>query len=111
MGLPNPKNRKPTASEVVEWALYIAKNKIAIDVPGSGMGAQCWDLPNYLLDKYWGFRTWGNADAMAQKSNYRGRDFKIIRNTKDFVPQPGDWGVWTGGWAGHVNIVVGPCTK
>ncbi|EVR89156.1 hypothetical protein P601_02721, partial [Staphylococcus aureus M1471] len=25
MGLPNPKNRKPTASEVVEWALYIAK--------------------------------------------------------------------------------------
>ncbi|EUI25171.1 hypothetical protein Q113_00368, partial [Staphylococcus aureus M1439] len=31
-------------------------------------------------------------------------DFKIIRNTKDFVPQPGDWGVWTGGWAGHVNI-------
>ena len=54
-----------------------------------------------------GFRTWGNADAMAQKSNYRGRDFKIIRNTKDFVPQPGDWGVWTGGWAGHVNIVVG----
>ncbi|EVC53165.1 hypothetical protein T680_01846 [Staphylococcus aureus WMCA6041] len=111
MGLPNPKTRKPTASEVVEWALYIAKNKIAIDVPGSGMGAQCWDLPNYLLDKYWGFRTWGNADAMAQKSNYRGRDFKIIRNTKDFVPQPGDWGVWTGGWAGHVNIVVGPCTK
>lgn len=59
MGLPNPKTRKPTASEVVEWALYIAKNKIAIDVPGSGMGAQCWDLPNYLLDKYWGFRTWG----------------------------------------------------
>ncbi|HCW3603752.1 TPA: glucosaminidase domain-containing protein [Staphylococcus aureus] len=111
MGLPNPKTRKPTASEVVEWALYIAKNKIAIDVPGSGMGAQCWDLPNYLLDKYWGFRTWGNADAMAQKSNYRGRDFKIIRNTKDFIPQPGDWGVWTGGWAGHVNIVVGPCTK
>lgn len=54
MGLPNPKTRKPTASEVVEWALYIAKNKIAIDVPGSGMGAQCWDLPNYLLDKYWG---------------------------------------------------------
>ncbi|HCV8510162.1 TPA: glucosaminidase domain-containing protein, partial [Staphylococcus aureus] len=106
-----PKTRKPTASEVVEWALYIAKKKIAIDVPGSGMGAQCWDLPNYLLDKYWGFRTWGNADAMAQKSNYRGRDFKIIRNTKDFVPQPGDWGVWTGGWAGHVNIVVGPCTK
>ncbi|WP_186786540.1 hypothetical protein, partial [Staphylococcus aureus] len=52
MGLPNPKTRKPTASEVVEWALYIAKNKIAIDVPGSGMGAQCWDLPNYLLDKY-----------------------------------------------------------
>ncbi|WP_439959397.1 hypothetical protein, partial [Staphylococcus aureus] len=30
MGLPNPKYRKPTASEVVECALYIAKNIIAI---------------------------------------------------------------------------------
>ena len=54
MGLPNPKTRKPTASEVVEWALYIAKKKIAIDVPGSGMGRNVGTLPNYLLDKYWG---------------------------------------------------------
>lgn len=111
MGLPNPRKRKPRASEVVEWALHVAKKKIPIDLPGSGGGPQCWDLPNYILEKYWGFRTWGNANAMAQRANYRGRKFKIYRNTKNFVPKPGDWGVWTGGWAGHVNIVVGPCTK
>ncbi|PTI21308.1 glucosaminidase domain-containing protein [Staphylococcus warneri] len=110
MGLPSPKKRKPRASEVVEWALHIAKNKIPINVDGR-MGPQCWDLPNYLLGRYWGFWTWGNANAMAQKANYRGRNFKIYRNTPNFVPKPGDWGVWTGGWAGHVNIVVGPCTK
>ncbi|EVG85727.1 hypothetical protein T903_02802, partial [Staphylococcus aureus KINW6019] len=69
MGLPNPKTRKPTASEVVEWAKSnIGKNKIAIDVPGSGMGAQCWDTPNFIFKRYWGFVTWGNAKDMA---NYR----------------------------------------
>ncbi|HGO3663450.1 TPA: CHAP domain-containing protein, partial [Staphylococcus aureus] len=78
MGLPNPKTRKPTASEVVEWALYMAKNRRVIDVDRA-YGGQCWDVPNYILERYWGFRTWGNANAMAQKSNYRGRDFKIYR--------------------------------
>ncbi|EWB33591.1 hypothetical protein U452_02614, partial [Staphylococcus aureus W21945] len=32
MGLPNPKTRKPTASEVVDWALYMVKNRRVIDV-------------------------------------------------------------------------------
>lgn len=110
MGLPSPKNRKPRASEVVEWALTIAKNKTSINVDGR-FGAQCWDLPNYLLKRYWGFFTWGNANAMAQKSNYRGYKFQIIRNTKNFVPKPGDFAVWTGGAWGHVAIVVGPSNK
>ncbi|HDG8367973.1 TPA: CHAP domain-containing protein, partial [Staphylococcus aureus] len=69
------------------------------------------DVPNYILERYWGFRTWGNANAMAQKSNYRGRDFKIYRNTASFTPKPGDWAVWANRNPGHVAIVVGPADK
>lgn len=53
MGLPNPKTRKPTASEVVDWALYMAKNRRVIDVDRA-YGGQCWDVPNYILERYWG---------------------------------------------------------
>uniref|UniRef100_UPI0036F44EAC CHAP domain-containing protein n=1 Tax=Staphylococcus condimenti TaxID=70255 RepID=UPI0036F44EAC len=67
-------------------------------------------MPNYILKRYWGFTTWGNANAMAIKSNYRGYDFKIYRNTASFVPRPGDWAVWAGSNPGHVAIVVGPST-
>ncbi|UNB45550.1 glucosaminidase domain-containing protein [Staphylococcus coagulans] len=105
-----PKNGKPTASQVVEWAKDLAKRHGGVDVDGY-YGYQCWDLPNYILKKYWGFTTWGNANAMAQKSNYRGYNFKILRNTPSFVPKPGDWAVWAGSNPGHVNIVVGPSTK
>lgn len=110
MGLPSPSKRKPTVSEVVAWALTIAKMKRTINVDGK-WGGQCWDLPNYILKKYWGFFTWGNANAMAQKSNYRGYNFKIYRNTKNFVPKPGDWAVWANQNPGHVSIVVGKSTK
>lgn len=110
MSLPSASKRKPTASEVVEWALTIARNKTTINVDGR-WGGQCWDLPNYILKKYWGFFTWGNANAMAQKSNYRGYNFKIYRNTKDFVPKPGDWAVWANRNPGHVSIVVGKATR
>lgn len=110
MFLPSPKKRKPTASEVVAWALTITKNKTTINVDGK-WGGQCWDLPNYILKRYWGFYTWGNANAMAQKSNYRGYNFKIYKNTKDFVPKKGDWAVWANRNPGHVSIVVGEATK
>ncbi|MGW7931886.1 glucosaminidase domain-containing protein [Staphylococcus xylosus] len=110
MGLPSASKRKPTASEVEEWALTIARIKRTINVDGK-WGGQCWDLPNFILKKYWGFFTWGNANAMAKKSNYRGYNFKIYRNTKNFVPKHGDWAVWTAGQWGHVSIVVGKATK
>lgn len=104
-----PKSGKPTAQNVVDWALHLAKNRITINVDNM-YGGQCWDLPNYILKRYWGFTTWGNANAMAIKSNYRGYDFKIYRNTASFVPRPGDWAVWAGSNPGHVAIVVGPST-
>ncbi|MDT3973305.1 hypothetical protein RPN77_09300, partial [Staphylococcus saprophyticus] len=44
MGLPSPSKRKPTVSEVVAWALTIAKIKRTINVDGK-WGGQCWDLP------------------------------------------------------------------
>ncbi|WP_341275177.1 glucosaminidase domain-containing protein [Staphylococcus haemolyticus] len=72
---------------------------------------QCWDLPNYIFERYWGFRTWGNANAMARRANYPNTSWKIYANTPSFVPKPGDVAVWTYGWAGHTAIVVGPSDK
>lgn len=70
-----------------------------------------WDLPNYIFDRYWGFRTWGNANAMARRSQYPSRDWKIYANASNFVPKPGDIAVWTYGSAGHTAIVIGPSDK
>ncbi len=105
-----PKSGKPRASDVVNWCKWLIKNGIGTDVDGR-YGRQCWDLPNYILKRYWGFITWGNANAMAQKSNYRGYNFKIYRNTRNFVPRPGDFAVWANRNPGHVAIVLGPATK
>ena len=70
-----------------------------------------WDLPNYIFERYWGFRTWGNANAMARRANYPNTSWKIYANTPSFIPKPGDVAVWTYGWAGHTAIVVGPSDK
>lgn len=109
MGLPT--SGKPTASQVVNWAIsQIGKR---VDLPGSGYGAQCWDLPNYIFNRYWGFRTPGNARDMVGYRYPSG--FKIIKKTADFIPIPGDIPVWTKGnynwntW-GHTAIIVGPVT-
>ncbi|MBL0846510.1 hypothetical protein JJQ58_00770 [Mammaliicoccus fleurettii] len=54
-----PSNGIPTASQVADWAVnQIGKR---VDLPGSGYGAQCWDLPNYIFNRFWGFRTPRNA--------------------------------------------------
>ncbi|MGZ1809518.1 glucosaminidase domain-containing protein [Staphylococcus argenteus] len=110
MGLPNPKNRKPTASEVVEWAKSNIGKRIDID---GFRGSQCWDLPNYIFKRYWGFITWGNAKDMA---NYRyPSGFRFYRYSSGFVPEPGDMAVWHPGNGigsfGHTAIVVGPSNK
>ncbi|NUI83539.1 glucosaminidase domain-containing protein [Staphylococcus borealis] len=105
-----PSSGKPTASQVAEWAKWLAKNRKGVDVDGR-YGFQCWDLPNYIFNRYWSFRTWGNANAMARRDNYPSTAFKIYANTPNFVPKPGDIAVWTAGTYGHTNIVVGPCTK
>lgn len=110
MGLPSPKKRKPTASEVAQWALSRVGRRLDIDGRG---GAQCWDLPNYIFGRYWGFWTNGNAIHMAWYHYPRG--FKFYRNTASFVPEPGDMAVWgTGSFnngVGHAAVVVGPSTK
>ncbi|MGZ9788917.1 glucosaminidase domain-containing protein [Staphylococcus hominis] len=105
-----PSSGKPTASQVAEWAKWLAKNSYGVDVDGR-YGYQCWDLPNYIFNRYWGFRTWGNANAMAYRSQYPNRTWKIYANTPSFIPKPGDIAVWTGGTFGHTNVVVGPSTK
>ncbi|HCX2568457.1 TPA: glucosaminidase domain-containing protein [Staphylococcus aureus] len=110
MGLPNPKTRKPTASEVAEWAKSNIGKRINID---GYRGSQCWDTPNFIFKRYWGFVTWGNAKDMA---NYRyPRGFRFYRYSSGFVPEPGDMAVWHPGNGigsdGHTAIVVGPSNK
>lgn len=110
MGLPSPKKRKPTASEVAAWA----RSRIGkrLDIDGRG-GAQCWDLPNYIFGRYWGFWTKGNAIHMAWYRYPKG--FKFYRNTPNFIPKPGDMAVWGKGafnnGVGHTAVVIGPSTK
>lgn len=110
MGLPNPKTRKPTASEVLEWAKSNIGKRINID---NYRGSQCWDTPNFIFKRYWGFVTWGNAKDMA---NYRyPKGFRFYRYSSGFVPEPGDIAVWHPGNGigsdGHTAIVVGPSNK
>ncbi|MFS4979770.1 glucosaminidase domain-containing protein [Staphylococcus aureus] len=110
MGLPNPKTRKPTASEVVEWAKSNIGKRINID---NYRGSQCWDTSNFIFKRYWGFVTWGNAKDMA---NYRyPKGFRFYRYSSGFVPEPGDIAVWHPGNGigsdGHTAIVVGPSNK
>lgn len=110
MGLPNPKTRKPTASEVVEWAKSNIGKRINID---NYRGSQCWDTPNFIFKRYWGFVTWGNAKDMA---NYRyPKGFRFYRYSSGFVPEPGDIAIWHPGNGigsdGHTAIVIGPSNK
>lgn len=110
MGLPNPKTRKPTASEVVEWAKSNIGKRINID---NYRGSQCWDTPNFIFKRYWGFVTWGNAKDMA---NYRyPKGFRFYRYSSGFVPEPGDIAIWHPGNGigsdGHTAIVVGLSNK
>ncbi|MCU5745914.1 glucosaminidase domain-containing protein [Staphylococcus sp. SQ8-PEA] len=106
-----PKTGKPTAKEVADWAINLIGS--GVDVDGY-YGRQCWDLPNYIFNRFWGFKTPGNARDMAWYRYPAG--FKVFRNTSNFVPKSGDIAVWTGGnynwntW-GHTAIVVGPSTK
>lgn len=107
-----PSNGLPTANQVADWAISIIGRRI--DLPGSGYGSQCWDLVNYIFERYWHFRTPGNARDMAWYKYYPA-GFKVLKNTRDFVPQRGDFAVWTEGnynWSrwGHTAIVVGPST-
>lgn len=110
MGLPSPRKRKPTASEVAAWAKSMIGRRVDVD---GYYGAQCWDLPNYIFNRYWHFKTTGNAIAMAWYRYPRG--FKFYKNTRNFVPKPGDMAVWgTGSFnngVGHTAVVIGPSTK
>ncbi len=110
MGLPDPKKRKPTASEVAAWARSRIGKRLDVD---GYYGAQCWDLPNFIFKRYWNFFTTGNAIAMAWYRYPRG--FKFYRNTANFVPKPGDFAVWgTGSFnngVGHTAVVVGPSNR
>lgn len=104
-----PSSGKPTANDVKEWAISRIGKRLDVD---GYYSSQCWDLPNYLLRRYWGFTTSGNAKDMAWYKYPSG--FNVLKNTPSFVPKPGDFAVWQPGYgigyAGHTAIVIGPST-
>lgn len=104
--------QKPTATQVKNWALKVAKNKTTINVDRK-WGGQCWDLNAYITIKYWNY--WPPGNAIAWGYNKLPSGFIRYRNTTNFVPKPGDFAIWgTGSFnngVGHCAIVVGPSTK
>ena len=110
MGL--PKNRKPTAEEVAAWAISMIGKRVDVD---GQKGAQCWDTPNYIFKRYWGFFTPGNAIAMGWDKLPKGFKRFTYHEGDSFIPKPGDIAVWGRGnynnGIGHTAIVVGPSDR
>ena len=100
MGLPDPRKRKPTASEVAAWARSrIGKDLMSMDIMAHNVG-----ICPTIYSKGIGVFTTGNAIAMAWYRYPRG--FKFYRNTASFVPKPGDFAVW-----GQVHLITAQDTQ
>ncbi|MBJ8304612.1 hypothetical protein JGZ47_11345 [Staphylococcus pseudintermedius] len=65
---------------MADWAISLIGS--GVDVDGY-CGRQCWDLPNYIFNRYWGFKTPGNARDM-EKNRYPA-GFKNGRKTSSFI--------------------------
>lgn len=93
-----------TAQDGANWAL--ARIGWKIDTDGH-YGAQCKDFVNSYCQENWGFTPPGNAKDLINYNYPSG--WQKIKNTPDFLPQPGDIAVWTyGSYAtyGHCGIIV-----
>ncbi|MFD1901827.1 CHAP domain-containing protein [Enterococcus termitis] len=95
-----------TQAQGVQWA----KNSIgrAYDFDGA-FGIQCFDLINQYAHDLFGISFRGAvAKDLMQTGNVGG--FRVIPNTANFYPLPGDIFVYTNGSAGHTGIVLGSVT-
>ena len=102
MLFPNITASAMTPQEGADWAL--AQVGKSIDFDGV-YGAQCVDLIKKYCNTHWGWTPKGNAkeDASIALPN---SSWTRIKNTPEFIPQPGDIAVWTNGTYGHVAIII-----
>lgn len=91
-----------TPQEGADWAL--AQIGKAIDHDGV-YGAQCVDLIKRYCSVHWGWTPKGNAKEYATIA-LPNSSWTRIKNTADFIPQPGDIAIWTNGTYGHVAIII-----
>ncbi|MBU5480814.1 RICIN domain-containing protein [Blautia sp. MSJ-19] len=96
----NSKSRQ----EAVNWA-YAQEGKF-LDYDGA-YGAQCVDLIKYYY-AYFGVAGYAKGNGCDYVSNTLPNGWTRIKNTPDFVPEPGDIAVWGTelSSAGHVAIIL-----
>lgn len=96
-----------TRSEGVQWAKQQIGKYIDMD---NAAGAQCMDLIiKFMVDN---FNAWpqGNAIDLMDQNGLGG--FKVIKDSADFIPKPGDIAVFqTGDIYGHTSIITSLTTS
>lgn len=102
--LPNITVYAMTAQDGANWA----SSRIGQGIDTDGYyGYQCKDFVNAYCQQNWGFTPPGNAKDLINYNYPSG--WQKIKNTPDFLPQPGDIAVWTyGSYAtyGHCAIIL-----
>ncbi len=97
-----------TPQEGANWAL--AQVGKWIDTDGA-YGAQCVDLIVQYCKTNFGWNPQGSGNAEAYRTvKLPNSSWKRIKNTPDFIPQPGDIAIWnpasSNGNCGHVAIII-----
>lgn len=87
--------------EAVNWAVKNIGNSLTA---GQSNGAQCATFIIEFLKKHFDVHPSGNAKDFI---NFKyPKDFQVIKNTKEFVPQEGDIFVMDNGEYGHTGMVT-----
>jgi hypothetical protein len=95
-----------TLQEYTKYAL--AKKQIEYHSYDPRAIFQCVDLANDYIAKVWGLETILGTNAKDFPENIK-IGMKFIKNTVDYLPEPGEIVVWNGkvgGGAGHIAIVT-----
>ncbi len=90
-----------TKEQGAQWALDRVGQSIDVD---GYYGAQCKDFVEKFTTENFGVSFPGNAVDLITCSIPSG--WVRIKNTPDFLPQPGDIALWSGGTYGHTGIIV-----
>ncbi|MBQ3545904.1 MAG: Ig-like domain-containing protein [Lachnospiraceae bacterium] len=90
-----------TRTQAVNWAT--SRIGQSIDVDGF-YGAQCKDFVNAFTQENFGVTFAGNANVLITCALPAG--WTRIKNTPDFIPQPGDIAIWDYSSYGHTGIII-----